>query len=149
MSDFIQGVKSTIDRYGVNIAAAYSASMRVVDVTDHVNVEDLLSSDEDLLLWEMGTLDEAPRKPFWNVSFAIGVKTVTDPSRYTQMDILKAVSDVIQVDETMPVHDYTGAVAGPQLGYLYITSAGVGSHQSDRMMGLRMIVVNAKGFSYP
>lgn len=149
MDEFIQGVKSTIDRYGVNIAQSIGAGIEVVDATSHVNVEELLASDQDLVIWELGTMDEAPRKPFWDISFVIGAKTVKDPSNYQQLDILQAIGTVLEVDTTLPVHNYTGAVAGPQIGYMVVRSVGVDRHQSDRMMGLRMVVVTAKGFSYP
>ena len=146
MGEFIKPVKSTIDHLGYSIGTNYlGGAVDVVDLTDDVNVEELLQSPDSAILWEMVTIDEAPRSPMWNVSFLIGAKTSKDNAGIERMSLLEAVNSVIKVDRDLDVHDYTGAVAGSRVGLLHITSVGLDPSQGDRFAGMRLIAVRGKG----
>lgn len=146
MGEFAKQVKSTIDYVGATVGLNYiGGAVDVVDMTGDVNVEELLKSTAPAILWELNTLDEAPRAPMWDISFLIGAKTSKDNAGTERMSLLEAVRDVIQVGKDLNVHDYTGAVAGPRVGLLHITSVGIDPSQGDRFSGMRLIAVRGKG----
>jgi hypothetical protein len=149
MSEFIKPMKSTIDQLGVAIGANYMAGdIAVIDLTDNVNVEELLASPDPAIVWELGTMNPAPREPMWDVSFVIGAKTAKDPARYEQMSLIEAVNAAVKQGSDIQVRDYSGETAGAIVGYLHITWVGLDPAQGDRFSGVRLVSVRGKAVSY-
>jgi len=112
-----------------------------------VNVDELLASPDPAILWEMTTCSPAPKAPMWDVAFMIGAKTKKGAG-YVRMSLLEAVTEVVKPDQVIPVHDYTGAVAGPQVGFLTVTMVDLDPEQGGRFEGVRLVAVRCKGLSW-
>jgi len=148
MSEFIKPVKSTIDKLGYDIGTNYAGGpVDVVDMNSDINVDELLASPDPAILWEMTTCSPAPKAPMWDVAFMIGAKTKKGAG-YVRMSLLEAVTEVVKPDQVIPVHDYTGAVAGPQVGFLTVTMVDLDPEQGGRFEGVRLVAVRCKGLSW-
>jgi len=148
VSGFIKAVKSTIDFHGHNIGTNYAGgSVATVDMNTDINVDELLASDAPAILWELVTCSEAPREPMWDVSFMIGAKT-SKGTGYARMSLLEAVTAVMKPGSSLSVHDYSGTVAGPQVGFLSVTAVDLDPEQEGRFAGVRLVAVRCKGLSW-
>jgi hypothetical protein len=148
VSDFYLAVKSTIDRIAVDLATALSIGF--VELDDTVNVERLLSSPADLVVYQMVGMDEAPKAPLYMVTFSIGAKTTTDPANYDLAEIVSAVKAVVNKGASFQVKDYSSGTAPPTevVGSLLITSTGVDPQMFDGASGIRMLSVRAAAMDY-
>ena len=146
MADFLSMVKSTVDKKGVDIAQAYTpAPLDFIDLDDTDRAQELLTSNKDMLIWQVVTFEEAPIDPLYTLIFGIGAKTVNDAGRYEMMSILGAVKTVFSRGETVGVKDYSpGGDGATKQGYLYITDTGVDPQVDDNHAGLRFVTVAAR-----
>ena len=92
MSDFASAIKSTIDKFGVDLASSYMGTgVPFVDLDDTVNAENVLQSDVSAILWRLLQMDESPADPLWSLAFSIGAKTTSDPGNYELMALIDAI----------------------------------------------------------
>jgi hypothetical protein len=145
-------VKSTLDKIAVDIADGLGIGF--VELDDTLNVEAAISSTADMIVYQMIGMDEAPMDPLWNVDFAIGAKTTTDPANYDLASILSTIKTTVKKGETIMVKDYSAeAYPAPltppaDVGYLYITDTRVDPQMFDGAAGIRMLAVKAAGVRY-
>lgn len=145
MSDeFTSYVKSTIDKYGVDIAQAYGG-VGFVDLDDTVKVAELMSSTQSAIVWTMLTLGEDPIAPLYSLTFGIGAKTTTDPGNYNLSELLDAVKLVIKKGSTLPLKDYSPDGDGTTTrGTMTVTDVFVDPQLFDKESGIRLISVTAR-----
>jgi hypothetical protein len=148
MTDFFSMVKSTLDKAGVDIATAYGQGTRFVDLDDQVAIQELLSSDDSAIVWELLTLVEDPRDPLYALEFGIGAKTTGDPGNYNMTELLDKVRDVISTGSSLTVYDFTpGGDGVTPHGYIFISSVGVDPQLQDKASGIRLIAVTGRAVS--
>ena len=142
MTDFYVEVKSTIDKLAVDIATALGIDF--VELDDTVNVDEKLASPDDLIVYQMVGMDEAPRDPLWNLTFQIGGKTTSDSANYDLADIIGAVRGTVNKGESIDVYDYSG-IATPTVkeGYIYFSEVSVDPQAFEGASGIRMLAVSA------
>lgn len=147
MSDFYLSVKSTVDKIAVDIANGLG--IEFVELDDTVNVEQMLSSPRDLVVYQLVGMDPNPQEPLWSVNFAIGAKTTTDAANYDLAAILAAIKSVVSKGKSFDVRDYSGAQA-PTIsdGYFYVVDARVDPQMFDGASGIRMLSVRAAGVHF-
>ena len=146
MSNFISEMKSTIDKTAVDAAIQLGGPGALfVDLDDTLRSQEILSSEEDVLVWEVLSMDEAPSDPLWTVMFAMGAKTTIDPGRYSMMDMLSHINAVMPKGSSIDVIDYTPDGDGAtKTGSMYITDVRMDNQMYDRQSGIRMILVAAR-----
>lgn len=144
MDDFLLYVKSTIDKFGSDLAVALNVSKKV-DLDDIVNTKELLASDDTAIVWEVTMLNDAPIDPLYDLVFSMGVKVTGDPSNYNMMKLLSSVQNLFPQGGNLLIFDYSGDVAGTvQQGDMTIADVRVDPQQFDRVSGIRLITVRAK-----
>ena len=152
MADFYLGVKSTLDKIAVDLAT--SLGIGFVELDDTVNVEQRLTSTDDLVVYQLIGMDEAPTDPLWVINFAIGAKTTTDSANYDLASVLSAIKLVVKKGQSFVVKDYSGAAEDmdsfppEEQGYFYITNTAVDPQMFEGASGIRMLNVQAAGVSY-
>ena len=147
-ADFLLALKSTIDKVGHDLAQTLGP-YEFIDIDDTVNVSEKLSGDDPALLWSLSRFVEAPRDPLYSLVFEVGVKTVADPARYQQMDILGEVSGIFYTNRNIDVVDYSKAPLNTSvLGYLFITRSSVNNQQFDNQAGVRLVSIEAVAQRY-
>jgi len=122
---FLLALKSTIDFLGTSIAQAQVPAVKFVDLGNQVNTQTLFASESDAIVWEFMTLQEAPQDPLYRVHFNIGARTVNDPGNYDILSLVGQVKVAFPVDSRINIFDYSGAVVGPLLGILNVSSISV------------------------
>ncbi len=143
-NEFTLALKSTIDKYGVDLAAALGVS-KFVDLDDTTNASVILQGEEDVIVWEFATLDESPIDPLYTAVFSVGAKTTTDASNYDMLQFISTVQDTFKKGSTIQIYDYSGAVAGSDLGgTLTIVQSGVEAQEYDKESGYRFVSVVAR-----
>jgi len=144
MDDFLLYVKSTLDKFGSDLAASLSID-RKVDLDDIVNTQELLASDETAIVWELTMMNDNPIDPLYDLLFSMGVKVTGDPSNYNMMTLLSAVQNLFPQGANLKIFDYSGDVAGTeQKGDFTVSDVRVDPQQFDRVSGIRLISVRAK-----
>lgn len=147
-NDFTLALKSTIDKRGVELATALGVA-NFVDLDDTANAAVKLQSPDDCIVWQFHSLDEDPVDPMYTAIFMIGAKTTTDPSNYTMMDFISQVKASFRTRGRIEIKNYSGAVAGPLLGDMYISQSGVEAQEFDKESGYRFVSVVAKAVRNP
>jgi hypothetical protein len=144
MSDFYSNVKSTIDKYGVDIAQAYGNGVAFLDLDDTVNAAEIMSGKVSAIVWTLLRMDEAPRAPLYALHFGIGAKTTLDAGNYNMSALLDAVGGIMAKGETLQIRDYSPGGDGvtPQ-GTISITDVSVDPQLFDKESGIRLISVTA------
>lgn len=144
MDDFLLYVKSTIDKFGSDLAAALSVTKKV-DLDDIVNTTELLASEDTAIVWEVTTLNDAPVDPLYDLIFSMGVKVTGDPSNYNMMKLLSSVHNLFPQGSNHLIFDYSGDVAGTdQKGDFTVVDVRVDPQQFDRVSGIRLVSIRAK-----
>lgn len=142
MDKFPLYVKSSIDHLATQIAAGLG--LPVIDLDSAGLFAELLDSDQTAIVWAIGTLSEAPLDPLWFLDFDIGAKTSLDPAQYKSLDVLSELSAALRVGAEIMVRDYTGDIAGPPAGRLFVSGVVASPSQPDRLSGLRLLNVQAR-----
>jgi hypothetical protein len=142
VTDFYEVVKSTVDRLAVDVAN--SLSIDFVEMDDTVNVDEKLGSPNDMIVYQMVGMEEAPIDPLWNLNLLVGGKTTGDSANYDLAAIIGGIRNFIKKGESIDVMDYSG-VSAPTVkeGYIYITDVAVDPQAFDGASGIRMLNVNA------
>ena len=141
MTDFYEEVKSTVDKLAVDIAN--SLSIGFVELDDTVNVDEKLASPDDLIVYQMVGMEEAPIDPLWNLSLQIGGKTTGDSANYDLAAIIGAIRQVVYKAGSIDIYDYSQVT--PQTvkeGYIYFSEVAVDPQAFDGASGIRMLSVS-------
>lgn len=144
MSDFTLSFKSTIDKMGYDLAQSLVPSLDFIDLDDTLVSAELFKSNKNALVWEFLTLDEFPTDPLYTFSFRIGARTVKDVANYGVLKMVDDVKTVFQARSNTDIKNYSGDVAGPVVGTMYISNIGVDPQQFDKESGMRMIIVSGR-----
>ena len=143
MNDFYTKVKSTIDRLAVDIAN--DLGIGFVEMDDTVNVDEMLASDQDLIVYQMVTMVENPIDPMWDMSFNIGAKTTTDAANYDLAGIVSKITDYVAKNSFINVMDYSGIQAPTDKeGYIHFVDVAIDPQAFDGASGVRMFSVQSK-----
>jgi hypothetical protein len=143
-ADFQMAVKSTLDRIGHDLVTA-SGAVGGVDLDDTVNVDDILTNEDSLILWQLLSMDEYPRDPMYRVVFGFGGKTCKDPGNYSLVALQQAVSANLFKGAHIELRDYSGASPSEIKGSLTVTQASMTPQEVENDSGLRMFMFSAAG----
>ena len=144
MKDFLLWVKTTIDRYGADFAAAKGIAKKV-DLDDITNTKALLASDDTAVVWSIETLSESPVDPMYSLVFTMGIRIATDPANYTMMDLVGSIGDLFSVGDNIIVRDYLSAdPLSDNKGDFTISSVRIDPQQFDNVSGIRVATIYAK-----
>jgi len=142
--EFTLALKSTIDKYGVDLATALGVT-KFLDLDDTANASTLLAGEDDAIVWQMHTLDESPIDPLYVVIFAVGAKTTTDASNYDMLGFISKVQDTFKKGSSIRIFNYSGASPGVALGgIMTIVQSGVEAQEYDKESGYRFVSVVAR-----
>jgi hypothetical protein len=148
VANFYLDVKSTIDKIAVSLATVLKVGF--VELDDTVNVAEKLATAEPMIVYQMIALEENPRDPLYELTFAIGAKTTSDPANYDLATLVSAIKDVLKEDESWDIGDYSGTEdPSAMTGYFYVSSVQVNPQMFDGMAGIRMLDVRAQAVRYP
>lgn len=142
MSNFTTAFKSTIDKIGYDIAQI--RSLPFIDLDDLSASEGLFKTSRDAIVWEFLGFSPAPTEPLYDFGFRIGSRTVNDAANYNCLTLVDDLSKEFYVNSRHPIQDLTGAVAGPELGYLIVGDIRVDPQMYDKQSGIRMVLVTGK-----
>lgn len=139
-TEFSIAFKSTIDKVGKDMATALGV-VNFLDIEDTANSSRVIASDASAIVWRFHTLDENPRDPLYTGIFQIGAKTTTDPSNYTIMDLVSQVKAFFKQGTSIDIYNYSGAVVGAKLGYMFIVQSAVEGQEFDKESGYRFVSI--------
>ena len=142
---FYLAVKSTVDRKAYELAQALGLSA-FLDLDDVLNVEEVMASEQSVLLWQLLSLTEEPRDPLYSMTMGFGVKTALDPSNYKLSTFVSQIRAVLPIGATIPVKDYSvpeGQSPGPDVGMICVVNSSVRPQEMDFHSGIRMYTVEA------
>ncbi len=143
-NEFTLALKSTIDKKGVDLAAALGVA-QFLDMDDTTNASTILQGEEDVIVWQFATLDESPIDPLYTAIFSVGAKTSTDASNYDMLQFISSVQDTFKKGGNIPIYNYSGTVAGTTLGgTMTIVQSGVEAQEYDKESGYRFVSVAAR-----
>jgi len=141
---FILAVKSTLDRAGKQLSDSFGVT-EFVDLDDTVNVSSALTGESTVVVWKFNELIEDPIDPLYVMSFSIGIKTTTDPGRYSLLDFVSKVKMTFAVGDSLQVLNWSQqATPTTPLGVIHFTESGVEQQVSDKLSGIRMLSVEAR-----
>lgn len=141
---FLVAVKSTIDKLCNDLALAQDTPTRFVDLDDATAVEDVMTSSDPAVIWDMGSFEESPSDPLYYSTFSIGARTTEDPSNYNILRLTGDIGDVFKVGVSLDIKDYSGSLASESMGRLHILSVSVNPQGFDRISGVRLASVVAR-----
>lgn len=142
MTDFTTAFKSTIDKVGYDLATAEGVSF--VDMDDISKSEALLSSSRNALVWEFLSIGPSPVDPLYSFAFRIGARTVSDSANYNILRLVDSIREVFPERTKHDIQDFSGASAGPVVGYMYTTGIVVDPQMYDKASGIRYALVTGK-----
>lgn len=149
MSDLFLAVKSSLDRFMTDQVATLQdrfPDIQFVEVDDQVQVAEQLASEAPTLLYTVSNPSPSPRLPLFHLEFAVGVKTVQDKANYRMADLVTHLLEVIKPGYRMEIRDYSGVSGTPPLvATILVTSVAPDYPRFDRMAGVRLFGVSAKG----
>lgn len=147
MADFYLAVKSTIDKLAHTIAT--ELEIEAVELDDVTNVEEKLSSPDDLILFQLVETQPDPLDPLYSIQIEIGVKTTSDVGNYDLATLLSQVQNSITIGDTFAIRDYSTVNAPTlDLGYFYVTSVQTDPQAFDGLSGVRMQRIFGKVVRY-
>lgn len=149
MSDLFIAVKSTLDRFMADQVAALQGQfpgIQFAEVDDQVQVADQLATEAPALIYSVSNPSPAPRFPLFSLDFAVGAKTVQDKANYVMADLVSHLLTLFQPGYRMEVRDYSGTSGvAPLVATLMIVSVAPDYQRFDRMAGVRLFGVTARG----
>jgi hypothetical protein len=145
---FLLAIKSTLDKFGNDLALAQPAETKFVDLDDSTAVEAVMASTDDAVVWEMSGFDDHPRDPLYSVVFNIGARTSNDAANYGMLALVGKVKEIFPIGKKLEVRDYSDDTASDVKGFLFITSVAVNPQMYDRTSGIRMVTVTARAQRY-
>lgn len=141
---FYSSVKSTIDKLGMDLVSSLPEVNVGVNLDAIEDFEQFIASTNPAIVWKLISLEESPRRPLYQLTFAIGAKTTGDLSGQVMTDLISAVQDSLENGTWVDIKDYSGtAVPTDREGSLIIKSAGVDEQETDKVSGLRMLLLSA------
>ncbi len=154
MSSFHIQVKSTLDKVMADLVDTLQTSLATelgshtlhgVEVDNLVQTDEIIKGEDPALLWQFMVVTENPRDPLYRVEFLVGVKTAADAGNYLMAHLISALGDSFKSQNVIDIHDYSGAVAGPKIGYMIVSRNTMTPQQSDNLSGIRFFSVIANG----
>jgi hypothetical protein len=143
VADFYEIVKSTVDKIAVDIAE--SLNIAFVEMDDTVNIDEMLASPDDMIVYQMVGMEEEPIDPLWSLHIQIGGKTTTDKANYDLAAIIGGIRQVVKKGDYVDVMDYSEAAAPTvKEGYIHFTEVAVDPQAFDGASGIRMLNINAR-----
>jgi len=142
MADFASSFKSTIDKKGNDLAD--TLGLKLIDLDDITASNDLMHGTRDALVWEFLGLNTSPTEPLYEFGFKIGARTVNDAANYGILGIVDKVRELFPVNSRHSIRNYTGAVAGPESGYLLVSDVSIDPQMYDKNSGIRMAVITGR-----
>ena len=143
MPNFYLSVKSTIDRLAYNIASSLGVAQ--VELDDTVNVDELLGSPDNLIIYQQLGMDEDPIDPIWSLNFDIGVKTTSDAANYDMATLVGGVHNLLSKGSFFNVMDYSGQEAPTEVeGYVYVSDMTLDPQAFDGASGIRMWTIQGR-----
>jgi len=139
---FLLDIKSTLDKIAKD--KADELGVRMIDLDNTVETQELFSSEDDAIVWEYGTLAPDPRDPLYVLTFNIGGRTVKDSANYTMLGINGTVQELFEPCKRLEIKNYSGVVESEIRGFLNITQVIVSPQQYDKVSGVRMMSVTAR-----
>lgn len=134
-------LKSTLDRLAFEIAQELEVE-DMADLDDTVNLASILSNDRPAIVWQLTTLDPAPRDPLYMVQFGIGAKTTSDPSNYKMMRLVSAMQHRFDIGTPITIRDYSGILPPSEVqGHLLVTNLSLAPQEFDNESGIRLYTV--------
>lgn len=140
---FYMALKSSLDRVGYDLVTDTGADGGA-SLDDTINVDEMLSSDDKLILWQLISVEEDPRDPLYRVTFGVGGKTAKDPANYALLDLQKAVATRLRVGKELLLYDYSGVSPSALKGSLTISQANLTPQEVDNDSGLRMFLLTGR-----
>lgn len=136
----MKALKSTIDKELITLAN--TLGIAYLDWDNLATAADLKSEADPILV---GRLETTAHEGCANVRighFRVGVKVTEDAGNYELLAILGAAENYFQIQNQIPIRDYTGTVASEaQLGTITISSLAVEENHQDAAINLRFLVV--------
>ena len=148
MNDYLLDVKSTLDKTMSDLVTSLSAkfpNLAGVDVDNLVETDEVMKSENPVVLWQLLTLTPTPRDPLYRLEFLVGAKTMSDQGNYTLTSLNNELRKSFEVDTRISVGDYSEAVAVLGKGYFVVTDNPMAPQQYDHMAGIRFFSVRAMG----
>jgi hypothetical protein len=146
--EFLLAVKSTLDKKGSTLALAQATATKFVDLDDSTAVEEVMSSTDDAIIWELSGFDEVPADPLYHLAFNIGARTSNDAANYGILSLVGKVKEVFPLGSKVEIRNYAEDVESPVLGVMFITFVAVNPQLYDRTSGIRMVTVTARAQRY-
>lgn len=148
MNDYLLHVKSTLDKKMTDMVTALTPefpNLQGVDVDNLTETEEVMKSENPVILWQFLTLSPAPKDPLYRLNFLVGAKTTSDKGSYTIARLSNDIGKEFEVNSRIEVGDYSGAVEIEGTGYFLITDNSLAPQQYDHMSGIRFFSVVAMG----
>lgn len=148
MNDYLLHVKSTLDKTMTDLVTSLSGTfpnLKGVDVDNLVETDEIMKSEDPVILWQFLTLTPTPRDPLYRLEFLVGAKTVSDHGNYDLTSLNNELRKSFEVDTSILVGDYSGASAVLGKGYFVVTDNPMAPQQYDHMSGIRFFSVRAMG----
>jgi len=145
---FLLSIKSSLDKFGNDLALAQPTETKFVDLDDSTAVEAIMTSTDNAIIWELSGFDDSPRDPLYSVVFNIGARTSNDAANYGILALIGKVKEIFPIGRKLDIRDYSDDVASDVSGFLLITSVTVNPQMYDRTSGIRMITVTGKAQRY-
>ncbi len=143
--EFIMHVKSSLDRFANDLVASSSADDGV-NLDDVVNINELMESENNTILWQLVSVEEDPKDPLYVVQFSIGAKTSGDSANYDLIAFQTKVNDVFHKDAIFDLYDYSQGAQVNKKGSMTITRSAMTPQEYDNQSGIRMQTFTAKAF---
>ncbi len=151
-NNFLLHVKSSIDKTMLDMVTTLQATyptLKGVEIDNLVQTDEMMKSEEPVLLWQFLALIPTPRDPLYRIEFMLGVKTVADSGNYLLAALMNEIGKVFEVGHTIPIGDYSGAVAVLDTGYMMVSRNTMTPQQYDHMSGMRFFTIIAHGVRNP
>ena len=148
MNDYLLDVKSTIDKTMNDLVTSLAGqfpNLKGVDVDNLVETDEIMKSEDPVILWQLLTLTPTPRDPLYRLEFLVGAKTVSDHGSYDLTSLNNELRKSFEVDTSIAVGDYSDTVAVLGKGYFVVTDNPMAPQQYDHMAGIRFFSVRAMG----
>lgn len=139
---FLLAVKSTIDKVGVDMAAAQPGTPKFVDLDDATATEEAMSKPDPVFIWEMSDFQEAPKDPLYRATFSVGVRAMNDPANYGLLKMTGIIGGVFRPGTFIEVKDCSDTLVSASQGRILISKAYVNAQGFDRAAGVRMISID-------
>ena len=148
-AQFLQALKSTLDKQGYDLAVAQAPDILYVDLDDPIQSTELFKGESSAIVLGSLVLHEDPRDPLYSFSFQMGARTVTDASNYSILSLSGQVNVLFEKGKRVSVYQYaTVGAVGAVVGFMFITDVSVDDQMFERMSGIRLLTIQGKAVRF-